>query len=93
MPWEIVEQLLANPNTITVLRSFAVGTVRAVFGYLQHYLTDEPQPKWSWREFFGTWFRIVPQALGLGATGLPPESALITDVFVTKAAKAVETIE
>ena len=77
---------LGNP----LVQSFAIGLIRAFGGWIQHAFEDG---KITWpeiKELGASWFRVLPQVIGLSAAGIPPVAALATDVFVTKLAKVAD---
>jgi hypothetical protein len=77
---------LSNP----LAQAFVIGGIRALGGWLQHAFEDG---KITWpelKELGASMLRVLPQVIGLTALGVPAVGALITDVFVTKAAKIAD---
>lgn len=81
---EIFSLYLASP--VVQLGCIALG--RTILGYLENVVNKKVA--FSWRVLGETVFRIIPQAFGLSAFGVPPEAALMTDWLVTKVSNALK---
>ena len=79
--WEsLLELTLGNP----IVRSLGISVLRAAFGYVENCIKEKQG--FSLQKFGQTVFRVIPQALGWTAAGIPPEVAFLSDWVVTKAA-------
>jgi len=92
----VVEEVINVASTVgigtltNVGWSIGISVVRSVAGWLQHSLEDGKVDKFEISQLFDTILRILPQALGLGALGIPPLGAFITDVFVRLGEKKIK---
>ena len=80
---------LDNP----LIQAFLIAVVRATAGWIQHAFEDGQITMPELKKYGETIFRILPQALGLAAMGLPSVAALGTDVLVTKLEKIANNEE
>jgi len=71
---------LSNP----LLRTAVVSLARSVSGWLYHALEDGKIDMPEIKELAITFFRMIPQAVGLSAFGIPVEGALITDITFSR---------
>ena len=85
----VLDDLLQISLTNPAVRAFGVGVIRSVLGYLENVASGKTE--WSWNKFAETFLRIMPQAFGLSAAGIPPEAALVTDWGVGKVANAIKS--
>lgn len=86
MIWNnMMEVNFSNP----VLRSVITAVVRAILGWLENSISGG---KWDFdfRKLLETIFRVLPQALGFGALGAPPETALLSDWAGVKVTNSIE---
>jgi len=67
-----------------LVQAFAVAVVRSVAGWLNSSLEDGKITMYEWQELLKTMFRVIPQALGLSAFGIPATGALITDYLFNR---------
>ncbi len=66
-----------NPFVI----GFGVAVVRAFWGWLENAAKDKKITGFELYQLFETMFRVIPQAIGLQAFGIPAEGAFVTDYF------------
>ncbi len=70
-----VEQIVNNP----VVPHILVAIARAALGYAENCAEAKKLLPVEFGRVFATIFRVGAQGLGLGALGLPPGSALVSD--------------
>lgn len=67
-----------------LFRTAIVSLARSVSGWLYHALEDGKIEIPEIKELGVTFLRMIPQAVGLGAFGIPAEGALITDITFSR---------
>ena len=75
-----LETLLIAGADNPLFKSALVGIVRSIAGVVVKYL--ESGEAFNFSKLFGTIFRVLPQAIGLEAFGVPAEGAFLTDLAV-----------
>lgn len=73
-----------------LIQSLGIGIVRGLAGWIENAFEDGKITRPEFGKLFETMFRIIPQALGLSALGLPAVGSFFTDFLVTKITHALE---
>lgn len=79
---------IGNP----VIQAGIIGLIRGVAGWVENVIQDGKITRFELKQLGATMFRILPQALGLGAALGPAgaASALFTDWAIVKGVNAVK---
>jgi len=81
MPLEFLAKFLELSFNNPVIVGLGVGVVRTFWGWLENAAKDGRISGFEVRQLIETMCRVIPQAIGLMAFGLPAEAALGTDMF------------
>lgn len=87
----VVTELASSFTVIGIenplIQGLAIAVVRSVCGWLQHSLANGKIDMYEWKKLLETMFRVIPQALGLSAFGIPAMGAFVTDILFRRIAK------
>ena len=79
----IIEFVFNNP----VIPHILVGVVRSVAGYVENCVEAKKLLPFEFSKTMATLFRVGVQSAGLGALGLPPMTALVSDKVISAVKK------
>ena len=81
-----LESIISNPIVVHLV----VALARTVMGYAENCAKSKKLLPFEFSRMFETFFRVGVQSFGLGAMGLPPGSALVTDMGLSAIRKKKE---